>query len=92
MSLNARSAVLGCPLAIPPVARAGVGSIINTASVAGLSGDFIQVAYGSAKAAVMRLTQYLATQYGHQRIRCKVIAPGTVLTPALVDNFPSGTI
>lgn len=92
LSLNVRSAVLGCPLAIPDMVRADAGSIINTASVAGLSGDYIQVACGSAKAAIMRLTPYVATQYGHQRKRCNVIAPGAVLTPALVDNFLSETI
>ncbi len=92
MRLNVRSAVLGCRLAIPQMAKAGAGSIINTASVGGLSGDFVQVAYGTAKAAVIRLTQYVATQYGHQRIRCNAIAPGAVMTPALVDNLPSEMI
>ena len=92
MRLNVRSAVLGCRLAIPHMAKVGAGSIINTASVGGLSGDFVQVAYGTAKAAVIRLTQYVATQYGHQRIRCNAIAPGAVMTPALTDNLPAETI
>ncbi len=92
MRLNVRSTVLGCRLAIPHMIESGGGSIINTASVGGLSGDFVQLAYGTAKAAVIRLTQYVATQYGHQHIRCNAIAPGAVMTPALVDNLPAEMI
>lgn len=92
MRLNVRSTVLGSRLAIPHMAKVGAGSIINTASVGGLSGDFVQVAYGTAKAAVIRLTQYVATQYGHQHIRCNAIAPGAVMTPSLADNLPADMI
>ncbi len=92
MRLNVRSTVLGCRLAIPHLVEAGGGSIINTASVGGISGDFTQTAYGTAKAAVIRLTQYVATQYGEHRIRCNAVAPGAVMTPALRDNLPTEMI
>ena len=92
MNLNVRSTVLGCRLAIPHLIEAGGGSIINTASVGGLSGDFTQTAYGTAKAAVLRLTQYVATQYGHERIRCNALVPGAVMTPALRNNLPAEMI
>lgn len=92
MQLNVRSTVIGCRLAIPYMAEAGGGSIINTASVGGLNGDYVQVAYGTAKAAVIRLTQYVATQVGHQNIRCNAIAPGAVMTPSLADNLPAQVI
>lgn len=92
MQLNVRSTVVGTRAALPHLIAAGGGSIINTASVAGLSGDFLQAAYGTAKAAVIRLTQYVATQYGAQYVRCNAIAPGAVMTPALRDNLPAGTI
>lgn len=92
MNLNVRSTVLGCRLAIPHLIEAGGGSIINTASVGGLSGDFTQTAYGTAKAAVLRLTQYVATQYGHERIRCNALVPGAVMTPALQNNLPAEMI
>lgn len=92
MRLNVRSTIIGCRLAIPHMVKAGGGSIINTASVGGLNGDFVQIAYGTAKAAVIRLTQYVATQVGHQNIRCNAIAPGAVMTPSLADNLPAETI
>jgi NAD(P)-dependent dehydrogenase (short-subunit alcohol dehydrogenase family) len=89
IALNVRSTVLGCRLAIPHMIEAGGGSIVNTASVGGLSGDFVQTGYGTAKAAVIRLTQYVATQYGHRNIRCNAVAPGAVMTPSLRDNLPA---
>ncbi|ORI20426.1 oxidoreductase [Rhodococcus sp. 1163] len=87
MQLNVRSALLGCRLALPHLIDAGGGSIINTASVGGLAGDYVQVAYGTAKAAVIRMTQYVATEYGAQKVRCNAIAPGAVMTPALQNNL-----
>lgn len=92
MRLNVRSTVVGSRAALPHIIAAGGGSIINTASVGGLSGDFLQVSYGTAKAAVIRLTQYVATQYGAQKVRCNSIAPGAIMTPSLHDNLPEEAI
>jgi NAD(P)-dependent dehydrogenase (short-subunit alcohol dehydrogenase family) len=92
MVLNARSTVVASRLALPHMISAGGGSIINTVSVAGLAGDTLQCAYGAAKAAVIRLTQYIATQYGRDGVRCNTIAPGAIMTPALRDNLPADTI
>lgn len=92
MALNARSTVVASQLALPHMIAAGGGSIINTVSVGGLSGDTLQCAYGAAKAAVIRLTQYIATQYGKQGVRCNAVAPGAVMTPALRDNLPANVI
>ncbi|WP_031330806.1 SDR family NAD(P)-dependent oxidoreductase [Rhodococcus erythropolis] len=92
MSLNVRSTVVASRLAIPHMNSAGGGSIVNTASVGGLIGDSLQSAYGSAKAAVIRLTQYIAVQYGANGVRCNAVAPGAIMTPALVDNIPTDVI
>lgn len=92
MSLNVRSTVVTTRLVIPHMNGAGGGSIVNTASVAGLIGDSLQSAYGSAKAAVIRLTQYIAVQYGSENVRCNAVAPGAIMTPALVDNVPADVI
>src|SRR3546814_13431336 len=73
MSLNVRSTVVASRLAIPHMNSAGGGSIVNTASVGGLIGDSLQSAYGSAKAAVIRLTQYIAVQYGANGVRCNAV-------------------
>jgi len=92
MALNVRSTLVGTRLALPHMIEAGGGSIVNTASVAGLSGDFLQLAYGTAKAAVIRMTQYIATQYGPKHVRCNAVAPGAIMTPALRDNLDTDMI
>lgn len=70
--------MLGSRYAIPHMAKAGGGSIINTASMAGFVGDPIRSAYGASKAAVVNLTRYIATQYWKDKIRCNTIAPGLI--------------
>ncbi|MBY0217710.1 SDR family NAD(P)-dependent oxidoreductase [Paenibacillus illinoisensis] len=88
MNVNLKSVLLGCRFAIPHMIRAGGGSIINTASMAGFTGDAVRVAYGASKAGVVNLTKYIAAQYGKHNIRCNAVAPGLILTPAAQDNMP----
>jgi NAD(P)-dependent dehydrogenase (short-subunit alcohol dehydrogenase family) len=56
------------------------GSIVNIASVNGLSG-LSEEAYSAAKAGVINLTRNLAVKYGRFQVRANVICPGTVRTP-----------
>ncbi|MDB6062932.1 MAG: short-chain dehydrogenase [Verrucomicrobiaceae bacterium] len=88
MNVNLRGYLVGCKYAIPHIAAAGGGSIVNTASGAGLQGDLVRIAYGTSKGAIMSLTRYVATQHAHQNIRCNAVAPGLVITPALKDGDP----
>ncbi len=57
------------------------GAIINTASIAGLSGDGGPLVYSAAKAAVISLTQSAAVELGPDRIRVNAICPGFIATP-----------
>lgn len=57
------------------------GAIINTASVAGLSGDAGPLVYSAAKAAVINLTRSAAVELGPDRIRVNAICPGFIATP-----------
>jgi NAD(P)-dependent dehydrogenase (short-subunit alcohol dehydrogenase family) len=57
------------------------GSIINTASVAGLGGGAGPVAYSAAKAAVVNLTYNSAVELARHRIRVNAICPGLIHTP-----------
>jgi NAD(P)-dependent dehydrogenase (short-subunit alcohol dehydrogenase family) len=59
------------------------GSIINTASVAGLSGGAGPAAYSAAKAAVINLSRAAALELAEHRIRVNAICPGGILTPLL---------
>jgi NAD(P)-dependent dehydrogenase (short-subunit alcohol dehydrogenase family) len=57
------------------------GSIINTASVAALSGGSGPQAYSAAKAALVNLTMTAAVELGRDRIRVNAICPGGIMTP-----------
>ena len=56
-------------------------SIINTSSVAGLSGGSGPVAYSAAKAAVVNLTFSSAVELAAKQIRVNAICPGGIVTP-----------
>ncbi len=65
------------------------GSIINTASIAGLSGGGGPLVYSAAKAAVINLTRAAALQLAADRIRVNAICPGGVLTPLTDRGDPA---
>jgi NAD(P)-dependent dehydrogenase (short-subunit alcohol dehydrogenase family) len=90
LDVNVKGVMLCCKHGIPPIARAGGGSVINVASFVALVGCTVpQDAYTASKGAVLALTKSLAVQFGPQRVRVNAICPGPVLTPMLVDLFPS---
>jgi NAD(P)-dependent dehydrogenase (short-subunit alcohol dehydrogenase family) len=71
------------------MAEQGSGSIINVASIAGISPGPFQVVYSMTKAAVINMTQGFAKELGPQGVRVNAIAPGLVETKfaaALVEN------
>jgi NAD(P)-dependent dehydrogenase (short-subunit alcohol dehydrogenase family) len=70
----------------------GGGSIVNTASVAGVVADPGMSPYVAAKHAVVGLTKAAAIEYAAQGLRINAIAPGLVATPMTQrwlddDNF-----
>jgi NAD(P)-dependent dehydrogenase (short-subunit alcohol dehydrogenase family) len=82
LDVDLRGVMLGCKYAIPYMVSGGGGSIINTSSNQALSGDLTQTAYACAKAGIHALTRQVATQHGPDHIRCNVVAPGLIRTPA----------
>jgi NAD(P)-dependent dehydrogenase (short-subunit alcohol dehydrogenase family) len=57
------------------------GSIISTASIAGLGGGAGPHGYSGAKAAVANLTRSVSVELAPHRIRVNAIAPGMIRTP-----------
>ncbi len=64
---------------------AGNGVVINIASINGL-GVYGYPAYSVAKAGLIHLTRFTATELGRFGIRCNAIAPGSVMTAAWDDR------
>ena len=79
MRVNLRGIMLAIQAAAPHLITRGGGSIINTASGSGLTGDLRNPAYGASKAALINLTRYVATEYGKQGVRCNAISPGFIV-------------
>ncbi len=62
------------------------GSIINTASIAGIGGGAGPQAYSAAKAAVVNLSTTTAVELAPHRIRVNAICPGIIFTPLMHDG------
>lgn len=76
---NTRGTMLCCKHVLPELIRRGGGAVVNITSGAALTGQLTLAAYAAAKAAVISLTQSVATMYGKQGVRCNAIAPGLIL-------------
>lgn len=63
------------------------GSIINAASIMGISGNKGQIAYAASKGAVIALTKSAAKELADDNIRVNAVAPGVVGTE-LLKNVP----
>jgi len=69
-----------CRATLPSMIERRRGSVVNIASVNGLTG-LGEEAYGAAKAGMINLTQNLAVKYGRFGVRANVVAPATIRTP-----------
>ena len=87
-----RSVMLGCRYAVIEMRKTGGGSIINTSSMYGVSAFNRHPGYGTAKAGVIMLSQYVATAFGRDNIRCNAIAPSMVRTELLERTAPEPLI
>lgn len=90
MEVNVTGIFLGLKLVIPVMAGAGRGSIINSSSVAGLTGSAGLCAYVASKHAVLGLTRAAAVEWGASGIRVNCINPGPIES-RMMDSIGEGT-
>ncbi len=87
MSVNLKGVYLGCKYTVPVMIRQGGGSIVNTASAAGLVGVPDRAAYCASKGGVIAMTRAMALDHVGDGIRVNCIAPGSVESPYFDDIF-----
>lgn len=76
-----------CRAAIPLMATAGGGAIVNVASCWGLRPGPNHAVYCMTKAAIASLTQCMGRDHAHQAIRINAVCPNEVNTPMLRTGF-----
>jgi NAD(P)-dependent dehydrogenase (short-subunit alcohol dehydrogenase family) len=81
MDVLVKSVFLGIKHAAPIMTAQGSGSIISTASVAGLRAGYAPHLYSVAKCAVLHMTRTVALELGENNVRVNAICPGFIATP-----------
>lgn len=76
-----------CRAAIPIMAAAGGGAIVNVASCWGLRPGPSHALYCMTKAAIASLTQCMGMDHARQGIRINAVCPNEVNTPMLRTGF-----
>jgi 3-oxoacyl-[acyl-carrier protein] reductase len=86
--INLLGAVNGIRAAVPVMRPQGSGSIVLTASVAGLTAWSHAAPYCATKAAVIQLVKVAAVEYAPDGIRVNCVCPGTFLSAIHADLPP----
>jgi len=84
IAANVRGTFLGLRAQVPAMVAGGGGSIVNMASVAGITAVGGLGAYVAGKAGIVALTKVAALDYAAQGVRINVVAPGPIRTEHII--------
>ncbi|MEX1006272.1 MAG: SDR family oxidoreductase [Acidimicrobiia bacterium] len=84
LAVNLRGHVLCTRHALPRLVARGGGAIVYTASAAAFIGEPQRPSYAIAKSGLTALTRHVASRWGKEGIRANAVAPGLILTPAVL--------
>lgn len=87
MDINLKGAFNCIKTVARPMMKSKKGSIINIASVVGVTGNAGQANYSASKAGLIGLTKTTAKEFSSRGIRCNAVAPGFIQS-AMTDKLP----
>ena len=77
---------LMCKHFVPPMVKAGRGSVINISSLNGIVGFPLSTAYGSAKGGLVLFTKDMAIELAKSGVRVNCVCPGVIDT-AMMERW-----
>jgi len=91
-AINQDAVFFGMKAVLPAMLKAGIGSIVNISSIAGIAANygFPSLAYVGSKFAVRGMTKAVAVEYGPRNIRVNSVHPGFIQTPMMVEATDEG--
>ncbi|MEX5712927.1 glucose 1-dehydrogenase [Parafrankia sp. FMc6] len=86
LDVNLKGVFLGMKYGIQAMLRNGGGSVVNTASAAGLVGWKKNAVYGASKGGVIQMTKAVALDFADKGVRVNAICPGMTWTGLVPDS------
>lgn len=88
IDVNLKGVFVVSRLAIPEMIKRGGGVILNIGARSGMAGQAGRAAYCASKGGMVTLTEAMAMDYAHERIRVNCICPGPTRTPMVDTSTP----